>query len=149
MLKIRLLVLGVTLILTPLVGRAECIALSAPAVIAQEDIKLVFRGRVETIDEVGQSGARVTFAVSRVWKGSVPEHFELYVWWTWPEVPSFAMGKDYVVFAQPMTAPEFREKLGIPSNTAAFRPAPCSDAVSVGTIERDLGAGYKPTTVAK
>ena len=66
------------MLVMPSVARAEC-ATARAALIRDPSIELVFRGSVVGLNTIGDLGVRVTFIVDRVWKGSVPTRFDLYV----------------------------------------------------------------------
>jgi hypothetical protein len=62
---------------TPL--HAECIGLDANGLIERDVFEVVFSGTVQAIERIAPAGIRVTFDVERVWKGSLPRQFSLYV----------------------------------------------------------------------
>jgi hypothetical protein len=59
----------------------------------------VFSGQVVEVARSGEWGTRVTFEVSRVWKGSVPERLDLYVRERSSNAPRFQKGERYVALA--------------------------------------------------
>jgi hypothetical protein len=138
-------VLVIALALTPLIALAECVHVTGDSVMADKTIELVFSGRVVEVTPVADGGVRATFDVQRVWKGSIPQRFDLYVWWAWAEIPHFEKGQHHVVLAQPLTDRDIRQKLGmVGAEAVAFRPTQCSVAALPSLIERELGAGYAP-----
>src|SRR4051812_16867553 len=68
----------IAMVLLPVIAGAECVTPSAA--MAKESGALVFRGRVEGLNQTTDLGVRVTFNVDRVWTGSVSKRFDLFVW---------------------------------------------------------------------
>jgi hypothetical protein len=122
---------------------AECLQQTARSVMSHA---LVFAGTVVEITSTGPEGARVTFEVDRVWKGSVTRHFDLYVWYRQAEIPTFETGQRHLAIADPLVKPEVRRDVGVDDkNTVAYSAAQCSDRPSlVPSIEADLGTGALP-----
>jgi hypothetical protein len=134
------------LVLTPPTARAECIFLTAKRAMASTAIELVFSGRVAAFTRTAENGYRATFDVERVWKGSVPKRFEVYVWELAGEMPQFTLERHIVALAQRLTDPRVRAGAGLAgTDTVAFTPTACSHALTP-TFERDLGRGYPPTS---
>lgn len=135
-----------TLLLAPAPTQAECILHTAKFVMTEPTIELVFSGQVIEIIRVGDFGSRATFDVNRVWKGSVPKRFDLYVWERSAEMPRFQKGQRYVALGKTLTEPRIRQDLGLAgSDTVVFAATQCSDPQSLSPdIERELGPGYGP-----
>ena len=113
--------------------RAECITPGHWS-LQQPRVELVFSGNVVGINHVADLGIRVTFDVDRVWKGSVPKRFDLYVWQLDAEMPTFAFAKRYVAFATKMTGPS-RQGVGLTDSDAlAFRPVDCGALEYAGQV---------------
>jgi hypothetical protein len=137
--------IGVSCLLAPSSARAECIT---PGLWSLEQplVELVFSGTVLKI-EPARDGVRVTFDVERVWKGSAPARFTLYVWQDYG-MPTFEASRRYVAFATRMDA-RSRQGVGLTEEDAVvFRPVDCGAlayefAQKSGTI-RDLGEGQPP-----
>ena len=136
---------------TCVTARAECVVMTAKHVMAQPGIELVFSGRVLNVARAGDLGTRVTFEVSRVWKGSVPDPFDLYVWERGAEMPRFEKGQRYVALAARLTDRTTRTEVGLSgTNAPAFIATSCSGREILSPdIERELGSGYEPTRVRK
>jgi hypothetical protein len=136
------------LLLTPLPARAGCLILTAKSVMADKAIPLVFSGTVTEVARSGRTGYRATFKVDHVWKGSVSERINVYVWELAGEMPTFEKGERHVVLAHLLTDPRMREKLGLgPTVTEAFTPAVCSGGAP-SVIRAQLGPGYEPAKAA-
>lgn len=145
-LSASVVLLGACSIVSPSPVRAECIT-PGPWLIEQGLVDLVFSGNVVGVNQVAEAGIRVTFNVDRVWKGSVPKRFDLYVWLPDAEMPTFSFAGRYVVFATKMTGRSL-EGVGLTSDVPAFKPGQCgaldySAAEKSGTI-RGLGIGRHP-----
>src|SRR5687768_16450025 len=95
-LVIRSSLIVASLLLPSSVG-AECITPGRWS-LDQPSVELVFSGNVVAVNQVADAGVRVTFNVDRVWKGSVPKRFDVYVWQLDSEMPRFEFAKSYVVF---------------------------------------------------
>lgn len=118
----------------------ECIVI-APATLKKSS-QSVFAGRLE--DQRATDGAvELTFEVSRVWKGAVPQRVILY------QLPPIdmvvlAVGGSHVVFPQPLT-PEHRLHLRLPEQTEALLVPDCSGAMDLEPeLIRQLGRGRSP-----
>jgi hypothetical protein len=151
--KSRAVVVGMFVLLsTPLRAGAECFALTAQHVMAEKGIALVFSGTVRDIVTTAKSdkmpdggGYRVVFDVDRVWKGSMPGRFDLYVSSASAEAPRFSKEQRYVVLAAHLTDPRTRQRVGLGSSekAEAFIALDCQDALAPN-IREQLGAGYPP-----
>jgi len=97
------------MLILPTLARAECVTPTA-AWINEPSIEVVFNGRVEGLNQVNDVGVRVTFIVDRVWKGSVPKRFDLYVWQLNTESAKFEFQRPYIVFAYRMSE---RDRQGV------------------------------------
>jgi hypothetical protein len=113
-------------------------------------VELVFSGTVVEITRTAELGYRATLEVDRVWKGSVPPRFDLYLWELAPEMPRVGVGRRYVLGAKRLLSVREREGVGLATNhLVAFAPINCGaleykDAEQSGTI-RDLGVGRRPS----
>jgi hypothetical protein len=128
---------------------AECVMVSAKAMLEAPDTELAFSGKVVTITRTAELGYRATFEVDRVWQGSVVRRFDLYVWELEPEKPRFEVGHQYVAFAKRLSS-RAREGVGLSAtDPVAFTPVTCSDGYSLSpdsvrrTIQ-ELGPGKTP-----
>lgn len=131
------------------VARAECVTARAD-LIKEPSIELVFRGSVVGLNTVGDLGVRVTFIVDRVWKGSVPKRFDLYVGGRNSETARFEFARPYVVFAHRMTK-ETRQDIGLgEQEPIAFSATSCNAVYAdirafpnenTSKILRELGEG--------
>ena len=107
--------------------RAECITRPASAVLADSRAELIFSGTVTTVTRTAELGYRVTFAVDRVWKGTVPNVFDVYVWEMTPETEQFRERMQAVVVARRMVDPRVRSGVGLKSDSeVAFMLSPCN-----------------------
>ena len=61
-------------------GRAECVMVSAKAMLEGPSTELAFSGKVVEITRTADLGYRASFEVDRVWRGSITKRFDLYVW---------------------------------------------------------------------
>ena len=130
-------------------GRAECVMVSAKAMLEGPSTELAFSGKVVEITRTADLGYRASFEVDRVWRGSITKRFDLYVWEMEPEKPRFEVNHQYVAFAQRLST-RARQGVGL-SETApvAFTPVTCSDGYSLSadrvreTIQ-ELGPGKPP-----
>ena len=104
LIAIRAAIVVACLLAAPSV-RAECILLSAKDVMEGKTHELVFSGTVMEIARTADFGYRATFSVDRVWKGSVPRRFDLYIWELLAEMPRFEIGKHYAALAKRLTGP--------------------------------------------
>ena len=127
------------------VSRAECVSVTAKEVMSRPGIELVFGGRVVDLQDVGPTGARVTFDVQRVWKGSVPARINLYFNRWAPERPRFTKGTYAIALATTLHDAEMRRLDGMPENTnpAAYAAIGCTDALEKN-FEANLGASHPP-----
>jgi hypothetical protein len=113
-------------------------------------VELVFSGTVVEITRTAELGYRSTLDVDRVWKGSVPTRFDLFLWELAPEMPRVEVGRRYVIGAKRLLSVREREGVGLATNQlVAFAPINCGAldykyAEQSGTI-RDLGAGRPPS----
>jgi len=145
--SVRSILLGLEIAVATLLAtspvHAECFVLAAKYVMEQKAVEVVFSGTVVSVTRTSPYGYRATFDVDRVWKGSVPKRFDLYVWELAAEVPGFVLGQHSVVLAQRLTYTT-REGVGIEKSDAdAFGPAQCSMALDANIV-RDLGPGESP-----
>ena len=132
------------LAIVPRPTHAECFTLTATFVMQESVAELVFSGTVVEITRTGDAGYRATFDVDRVWKGSVPRRFDLYVWELSAERPRFEAGHRYVALAQKLTDSRTREGVGLgQSDLVAYTPTQCSDSLAPD-IAVGLGAGRPP-----
>jgi hypothetical protein len=136
----------VALVLLHAIARSECVTLNAKSVMAEKNIELAFSGKVVEITKAGEMGTRVTFDVDRVWKGSVPKRFTLYVWASSPEMPHFTKDQHQLAFAHKLTDPPARLGLGVKSTDGVvYAPVQCTDPSSLPPdLERELGPGHAP-----
>jgi len=134
----------------PVAAAAECVRLPAKdmakRVMEDKAYEVVFTGTVVGVIRTSESGYRATFAVERVWKGTVTKRFDLYVWELNTEIPRFEVGQHYLALATRLVASREREGAGVPgSDAVAFTPVHCSDALSLDPdLVRYLGAGLAP-----
>ena len=132
------------LLLTSSPAPAECFVQTGKYVLAEPAIVLVFSGRVAEINRTADASYRATFEVDRVWKGSVPRRFDVYVWELAAEMPEFKKDQAYVVLAKPLTDPPVRQAVGLgETDRGAFTPTTCSGVLSPD-IKRELGPGHRP-----
>jgi hypothetical protein len=136
----------VALVLLHTVARSECVILNAKSVMAEKNIELAFSGRVVEITKAGEMGTRVTFDVERVWKGSVPKRFTLYVWESSPEMPHFTKDRHQIALVHKLTDLPARQGLGLTASDAdVYVPLQCTDSSSLSPdLERELGPGHAP-----
>jgi len=137
--------LSAALLLIPSIGRAECVGQTGKDVMAQKSVDLVFSGTVVSITPIEQYDRyRATFEVDRVWKGSVPKRFDLYVAAMEEGIQRFQVGQWSVVTATRIRDRRTRQAFALgSSSTVAFKAPICSDALS-SEIRRQLGPGYPP-----
>lgn len=134
-------------LLAPASARAECINPGRWS-LDQPYTELVFSGTVVGINQVADQGVRLTFNVDRVWKGSVPKRFNLYVSQLDAEMPTIEFARRYLVVATTMNV-RSRQSVGLPDiGPPVFRPVDCGAldygfAERAGTI-RNLGDGQPP-----
>jgi hypothetical protein len=111
--------------------------------------ELVFSGTVGEINAAGNDGVRVVvFQVDRSWKGMVPRRVELYVDPTDSELPSFNLGRRYLVLATQMDS-RHRRRAGLADSAPiAFRVLGCGglpyEEIEQLGIVRELGPGEAP-----
>ena len=138
--------LGLCLATTSM-ATAQCIIPGA-WLLDEPGVEVVFDGSVAGIDRVTDLGIRTTFNVRRVFRGSSPKRFDVYVYELDVEMPRFERGRRYLVFASRMND-ESRLRVGLSADDpAAFRPARCgaleySLARRSGFL-RELGKGKAP-----
>jgi len=122
---------------------AECVILTAKVVMSAPYIDLVFAGRVVDIQDVGQVGARVTFDVQRVWKGSVPARIDLCFGRFDPERPEFTKGGYAVALARRLKDSAERKRLGLPddSERSEYEAFGCPHEQN---FEANLGTSHPP-----
>lgn len=151
MLGRTVLSLIVTLLLSVVAAHAECFGKTAKSVMANPHEELVFVGTVVDVTRAGALGQRATFQVTRVWKGSVPERFDLYVWELTEGRPHFEKGQRHMGFAAMAKDPRVLQEVGRDSSKEpTFIATSCSELLSLSpTIERDLGPGYEPQRQTK
>jgi hypothetical protein len=132
-------------LLTATPAGAECFVLTGKSLLEDPNVPLIFSGTVVEVTRTGDEGARVTFEVDRVWKGSVSKRFDVYLWDPEPETPRFGPpGEPYVVAAAPLSNLRARQGVGLRETDAlAFAPVQCSGALSPDVV-RELGAGQPP-----
>jgi hypothetical protein len=142
-------VIVVTSLLAVPSARAECVMVSAKAMLEGPSTELAFSGRVVEIIRTADLGYRATFEVDRVWRGSLTKRFDLYVWEMEPEKPRFEVDRQYVAFAQRLST-RARQGVGLSeTDPVAFTPVTCSDGYSLSpdrvrdTIQ-ELGPGKSP-----
>lgn len=113
--------------------------------------ELVFSGTVDKIVRTAELGFRASVTVDRVWKGSVDQQIDVFVWELAPEWPPIARFQRYV-FAlrriRPIDDQRERDGAGVPDGSVAFTPIMCgaepyADAERSGLV-RDFGPGYAP-----
>jgi hypothetical protein len=92
--------------------------------------ELVFSGTVVSITRTAALRYRATFYADRVWRGDVTRRFDLDVDELEAEVPHFAEGGYYLVFARRMGGRG--GGIGGAAESATFSPIPCSDVYSAG-----------------
>ena len=127
---------------------AECLIQTPDGVLAEKSHELVFRGRVIEIGRTTQVGYQATFEVDRVWKGSVPNPMQLYVWEQLSELPHFELGRQYIVVAQRLGEGRERSAVGLTAaDGVAFAPVMCSDLIPLAFGEK-WGPGRPPTSRA-
>jgi hypothetical protein len=133
-------------VVAPATIHAECITVTADALMRQTTSKVIFSGTVVEVARTADLGYRATFDVERVWKGSVTRRFDLWVYELAPEIPRFEAGRRYVVAAHRMTGTRHRQGAGLGDSAAVvYTPAMCSDPPSLAKdIEQALGLGYLP-----
>jgi TonB family protein len=125
---------------------AECVILPARQLLSDARNELVFSGTVAELGRSGEGGSRVVFDVERVWKGAVPNRFDLYVRDTTPEVPRFETGRKYLAIAKRLVDVRDREAVGLGgTEVVAFTPVQCSDVYALtDQLIRDLGPSQSP-----
>jgi hypothetical protein len=135
-----------TLWLVPAGARAECVTPTAASLMTTRGIEFVFSGEAVNVTRSGELGERVTFHVTRVWKGSVPGRFDVYVWDLSEGRPRFETGRHYIATVAASSDARIRRDLGMSGSDAPlFLATMCSDPeMQPPTLDRDLGAGYEP-----
>jgi hypothetical protein len=146
--KVRLVALRCAIVavlaMVPRPTHAECFTLTARFVMQESVAELVFSGTAVEITRTGDAGYRATFDVDRVWKGSVPRRFDLYVWELSAERPRFEAGHHYIALAQKVTDNRTRQGVGLDhSDMVAYTPVQCSDSLAPD-IAAGLGEGRPP-----
>jgi hypothetical protein len=120
----------------------ECLPLTAEKALKNE---VVFLGRVVDTSRTAPAGYRATFAVDSVWKGTVSKQFAVHVWEVATETPRFEPNEVYLVVAKRISAPDWRQGVGLADDAVAFTPVPCSGSTELGpTTLSDLGPGKPP-----
>jgi len=127
---------------------AECVTLPAKEMVSRPGV-LIFFGRVADVQDVGQTGARWTIEVQRVWKGSVPARIDIYSSRFGPsEVrpPFWRKGSDALVLATRLSdVKQWRKVYGLSESD----PSPeyvaygCLDALE-NNFEANLGPSHPP-----
>jgi hypothetical protein len=138
----------VFMLTVPALARAECVTPRA-AWINEPSTELVFSGRVEALNQVSDLGIHVTFNVDRVWKGSVPKRFDLYVWQLDGEAAKFEFQRPYIVFAHRMSerarqgvALTDRDPIAFTATCGAFLvPTRAYPDPNASKVIRELGEG--------
>jgi hypothetical protein len=126
-------------LIVPTLARAECVT-PTPARINEYSTELVFSGRVEGLNQVNDLGVHVTFNVDRVWKGSVPKRFELYVWQLNSEAAKFEFQRPYIVFAYRMPERD-RQHVGLTDrDPIAFTATSCGAVLALTRASSDANA---------
>jgi hypothetical protein len=141
----KLLGLGIVIaaLLTAPSPGAECFILTAKFVMQEKAIELVFSGTVVNVTRTVDLGYRATFEVDRVWKGSVPRRFDIYVWEGDSEIPRFEINQHPVVLAHRLTEFRAKQHLGAWTGDVLFGPVGCSIALDEHFV-RDLGPWEAP-----
>ena len=111
--------------------------------------ELVFSGTVDQIVRTAPFGFRATVTVDRVWKGSVDQRIDLFVWELGGERPPIAVFQRYVLALRRMRPTDDqreRDGAGVPGDGVAYTPILCgaepyADAERSGLV-RDCGPGY-------
>jgi hypothetical protein len=125
-------------------ARGECFVLTAKYVMEAQDVELVFSGTVVDTTRSGELGYRATFAVDRIWKGSVAKRLDLYVSEGASEMPHILIGEHYVAAAKRLRESRVRQAVGLGETDAiAFMPSGCSGELSPDIV-RELGVGQPP-----
>lgn len=125
---------------------AECFFITAQYVMSAPSIELAFLGRVVNRVQVNERVSRVTFEVSRVWKGSVARRVDLYVWDLDAEAPRFPARAESVVLARKFDDAALRRAAGLSDSPALteFQAMSCTD-VHEPDLAKELGPGRVPT----
>lgn len=123
----------IAIVLMPTLARAECIIPSA-AWVNDPAIELVFSGRVDGLNQIGDLGVRVSFKVDRVWKGPVSKRFDLFVYQLDGEAARFEFQRSYIVFSHRMSD-RARQGVGLTERDPIAFTATCG-AVPAPTRER-------------
>ena len=148
--KVRFFLISALLVLTNPTTHAECLQAGRWWVDGSW-AELVFSGTVDKIVRTAPFGFRASVTVDRVWKGSVEQSIDLFVWELGGERPPISRFQRYV-FAlrrmRPTDDQRERDGAGVPDDAVAFTPILCGaepydDAERSGML-RDLGQGYAP-----
>jgi hypothetical protein len=127
------------------VAGAECGTQTMASVLEPKSHELVFTGKVVGITRTAPLGYRATFAVDRVWKGSIGKTAHLYVWELSVETARFVEGQQVLAVATRLTDPRARRDVGLADSAIlAYTPALCSDSMSLRTVIKELTAGPPP-----
>lgn len=148
----RLLPFTITFLLLAAVSptEAECIR-PGRWWIEHPSTELLFSGTVDQIVRTAPFGFRASVTVDRVWKGSVDQQIDLFVWEVGAERPPIARFQRYVFALRRMRPTDDQRECdgaGVPDGSVAFTPIMCgaepyADAERSGLV-RDFGAGYAP-----
>ena len=138
-----LLLLGV--LAAPPLEPIECVVVSAKYVMSEKTVERVFSGRVIEITRTADTAYRATFEVDRVWKGTVPRRFDVYVLELSPNSPRYEKGQRYTALSTRLHDSEKRKKVGLGATEQSADIAVDCSAFLAPTIERDLGPGYAPS----
>lgn len=127
---------------------AECVGLPAKEMMSRPGVELIFAGRVVDVQDVGQSAARWTIEVERVWKGSVPARIDIYSSRFGPsEVrPPFRKGGNALVLAARISdVKQWRQFYGLSESDppTEYRAYGCLDALEPN-FEANLGPSHPP-----
>jgi hypothetical protein len=129
-------------------ARAECIS-PGEWWLREKLVEVVFSGNAVEVTRTAELGYRATFDVQRVWKGSVPGSFNVYVWELAPEMGRIDVGHRYLVGAKRLSDARERQAVGREgTELVAFAQVACGatdykSAEETGII-RDLGTGHPP-----
>lgn len=138
-----------TISVNPGLVRAQCVEREAKDVahlLQEPRIELVFGGTVTSVERTSESGYRATFAVDRVWKGTIPNLFAVYVLVDGSEAADFRERQQRIVVAQKIVDPRIRAAVGADSSaTVAFIAITCNAGLAErqDAIER-LGPPHAP-----
>jgi hypothetical protein len=126
--------------------KAECLRMTPKMLRDAPSSELVFAGTVLEVTQIGESGAKATFDVERVWRGKVPKRIDVFMWFlACAEAPQYQKGQSYVVVVQRLEDKRAREGVGLGgSDVIAFTGVPCSAGHTVEEFVRQLGRGKPP-----